>query len=161
MRLHSIVRCRKGNKIEKWDRVTGYILLVIGVVGAWSSVHLKMGSFRHPGVGFLPFGLCLILILLSLALIISRWKKGGSVPFWSRRTWLRPLLGIVTLGLYALVIETLGFPLTTFVFLLVWMGVIERIHWLKIVSISIGVTVMLYVIFGFFLEVPVPMGFFK
>jgi putative tricarboxylic transport membrane protein len=120
-----------------------------------------MGSFRHPGVGFLPFGLCIILILLSLALIISRWKKGASVPFWSGRTWLRPLLGVVILGLYALLIETLGFPLTTFAFLVVWMAVIERIHWLKVVSISIGVTAVLYLIFGFFLEVPVPMGFFK
>jgi putative tricarboxylic transport membrane protein len=138
--------------------VTGYFLLVIGVVGAWSSAHLKMGSFRHPGVGFLPFGLCIILILFSLALIFSRWKKGSPVPFWSRRTWLRPLLGVVALGLYALVIETLGFPLTTFAFLLIWMGVIERIHWLKMLFISIGVTVGLYLIFGIFLEVPVPMG---
>jgi len=141
--------------------VTGYTLLVIGLVGAWSSVHLKMGSFRHPGVGFLPFGLCIILIVLSLALIISRWKKGTPVPFWSRRTWLKPLLGVVILGLYALVIETLGFPLTTFAFLLVWMGVIERIHWLKMLLISLGVTVVLYLIFGYFLEVPVPMGFFN
>jgi putative tricarboxylic transport membrane protein len=120
-----------------------------------------MGSFRHPGVGFLPFGLCIVLILFSLALIISRWKKGASVPFWSRRTWLRPLLGVVLLGLYALVIETLGFPLTTFAFLLIWMGVIERIHWLKMISVSLGVTLVLYLIFGVFLEVPVPMGFFK
>ncbi len=120
-----------------------------------------MGSFRHPGVGFLPFGLCIILILFSLALIFSRWKEGTFVPFWSGRTWLRPLLGVVILGLYALVIETLGFPLTTFAFLLVWMRVIERVHWLKVMSISIGVTAGLYLIFGFFLEVPVPMGFFK
>jgi len=147
--------------IHKWDRVTGYILGIIGIIGAWSSVHLKMGTFRHPGVGFLPFGLCLILIILSLALIISRWEKGIPVPFWTRRTWLKPLLGVVILGLYALVIEKLGFPLTTFVFLLVWMGVIERIHWLKMLSISIGVTVVLYLIFGVFLEVPVPMGFFR
>jgi putative tricarboxylic transport membrane protein len=152
---------QEGAAIEKWDRVTGVILLVIGAVGAWSSAQLKMGSFRHPGVGFLPFGLCIILIGLSLALIISRWKKGTSVPFWSHRTWLKPLLGIVILGLYALVIETLGFPLTTFAFLLAWMGVIERIHWLKMLMISVGVTIVLYLIFGYFLEVPVPMGFFK
>jgi putative tricarboxylic transport membrane protein len=135
---------------------------VIGVVGAWSSAQLKMGSFKHPGVGFLPFGLCIVLIFFSLALIISRWKKGvPSTPFWLRRTWLRPFLGVVILGLYALVIETLGFPLTTFIFLLIWIGVIERIHWLKMVSISIGVTVGLYLIFSVFLGVPVPMGFFK
>jgi putative tricarboxylic transport membrane protein len=142
--------------------LTGYILLVIGVMGAWSSTHLKMGSFRHPGVGFLPFGLSIILVALSLALIISRWKKEiRSTPFWSHRSWLRPLLGVVLLGLYALVIEKLGFPLTTLIFLLIWMGVIERIHWLKMVAISIGVTLVLYLIFGYFLEVPVPMGFFK
>ena len=135
---------------------------MIGVVGALSSAQLKMGSFKHPGVGFLPFGLCIVLILFSLALIISRWQKGGpSTPFWSPRTWLRPLLAVVILGLYALVIETLGFPLITFIFLLIWMGVIERVHWLKMMFISIGVTVGLYLIFGFFLEVPVPMGFFK
>lgn len=149
-------------KIEKWDRLTGYILLAIGLLGAWSSAQLKMGSFRHPGVGFLPFGLSIILIILSLGLIIHRWKKETHPkPFWSRRSWLRPLLGVVTLGLYALVIERLGFPLTTLIFLIVWMGVIERIHWLKIISISIGVTLALYLIFSLFLEVPVPMGFFK
>jgi len=121
-----------------------------------------MGSFRHPGVGFLPFGLCIILMIFSLALIISRLKKETpSTPFWPSRTWLRPLLGVAILGLYALVIETLGFPLITFIFLLIWMGVIERVHWLKMMFISIGVTVGLYLIFGFFLEVPVPMGFFK
>jgi len=149
-------------KIEKWDRLTGYILLVIGLVGAWSAVHLKMGSFKHPGVGFLPFGLCLILIILSLFLIISRWKKESRpTPFWQHRAWLRPFLGVIILGLYALVIEKLGFPLTTFIFLIVWMGVIERIHWWKIISVSIGVTLGLYLIFGYFLEVPIPMGFFK
>jgi putative tricarboxylic transport membrane protein len=134
---------------------------VIGVVGAWSSAQLKMGSFKHPGVGFLPFGLCIVLIFFSVALIISRWKKGIPAPSWSPRAWLRPLLAVVILGLYALVIETLGFPLTTFIFLLIWIGVIERIHWLKMVSISIGVTVGLYLIFSVFLGVPVPMGFFK
>ncbi len=150
------------NNIEKWDRLTGLILLVIGIVGAWSSVHLKMGSFKHPGVGFLPFGLSIILILLSLSLIVSRWsKESRPMPFWPHRGWLRPLLGVVILSLYALVIEKMGFPLTTFIFLIAWMGVIERIHWLKIILSSIGVTLGLYLIFGYFLEVPIPMGFFK
>lgn len=148
--------------IEKWDRWTGFILLVIGLAGAWSSARLKMGSFKHPGVGFLPFGLSLILIILSLFLIISRWRKEShSTSFWPHRSWLRPLLGVLILGLYALVIEKFGFLLATFLFLIIWMGVIERIHWLKMVSISIGVTIMLYLIFGLFLQVPIPMSFLK
>ena len=148
--------------IKKWDRFTGYILLVIGLITAWSSIHLSMGRVKHPGPGFLPFGLALCLILLSLALIIKSWKGDVSLaPFWPKRTWLKPLLGVAILIFFALVVEWVGFLITTFIFLTIWMGVIERIRWGTIMSISVGTTVVLYLIFRLFLEVPLPMGFLK
>jgi len=58
-------------------------------------------------------------------------------------------------------VERLGFIITTFIFLIIWMGVIERLRWRTIISISIGTTGVLYLIFGFFLEVPLPWGFLK
>lgn len=148
--------------IERWDRVTGYLLLFIGLVTAWSSVHLSMGRFRHPGPGFLPFGLSIVLTLLSIVLIFTRREKGATpTPFWPQRTWLRPLLGLAFLILYAFLIGKLGFLLTSLIFLLIWLGVIERVRWRTMVSISISVTVALYLIFGLFLEVPLPRGFLK
>jgi putative tricarboxylic transport membrane protein len=129
---------------------------------AWGSTSLSMGKFKHPGPGFLPFGLGICLIILSLMLIFHNWRsKTSSLPFWPQQTWLRPLLGIVILGFYALVIDKLGFILTTFIFLLIWMGLIERLRWKTILSISIGTTVSLYLLFVFFLEVPLPKGFLK
>ena len=148
--------------MNRWDRITGYILLIIGVATAWSSVHLSMGKFKHPGPGFLPFGLAFLLIFLSLLLIFSRWKRGSpSTPFWPHRAWLRPLLGVLILAFFAFIVERLGFIITTFIFLIIWMGVIERLRWRTIFSISIGTTGALYLIFGFFLEVPLPWGFLK
>jgi len=136
--------------------------LVIGVITAWSSVHLSMGRAKHPGPGFLPFGLALCLIILSLALIFKSWKGDiSSIPFWPRRTWLRPLLGVSIFILYALVIERLGFLLSTFPFLIIWMRLIERVRWRTLIGISIGTTAGLYFIFVFFLEVPLPTGFLK
>lgn len=121
-----------------------------------------MGKFKHPGPGFLPFGLSITLVLLSLILILTHWKKGKQpIPFWPQRTWLRPLLGLAILILYALLLGRAGFLVTTFIFLLIWMGLIERIRWVTIVSISIGVTGALYLIFGLFLEVPLPSGFLR
>ncbi len=121
-----------------------------------------MGRVKHPGPGFLPFGLALCLILLSLALIFENWKRDVSAtPFWPRRTWLRPLLGVSIFILYALVIERLGFLLSTFAFLIIWMRLIERIRLRTLIGISIGTTAGLYFIFVFFLEVPLPMGFLK
>ena len=121
-----------------------------------------MGRFKHPGPGFLPFGLAIVLILLSLVLIFSNWKKSKSpTPFWPQRAWLRPLLGVAILVFYALVIGKLGFILTTFIFLLIWMGIIERLRWRTIIGISLGTTAALYLIFRLFLEVPLPLGFLK
>jgi len=121
-----------------------------------------MGRFRHPGPGFLPFGLSIVLTLLSIFLIFTRWKKGATpTSFWPQRTWLRPLLGLAFLILYAFLIGELGFLVTSLIFLLIWLGVIERVRWRTMVSISISVTVALYLIFGLFLEVPLPRGFLK
>jgi putative tricarboxylic transport membrane protein len=153
---------KRDENIEKWDRVTGYILLSIGVMAAFSSTQLSMGKFKHPGPGFFPFGLAVILAFLALVLILqSRRKEGAPVPFWPERAWLRPLLGAVIFLLYALSLGYLGFILTTFLFLVVWMWVVERIRWLTIIPISIGVTAVLYFIFEYFLEVPLPAGFWS
>ena len=121
-----------------------------------------MGRFKHPGPGFLPFGLALCLIILSLALILkSRKGNTSSTPFWPYRTWLRPLLGVAILIFFAFVVAWIGFLITTFIFLVIWMGVIERVRWRTIISVSIGTTAALYLIFALLLDVPLPMGFLK
>jgi putative tricarboxylic transport membrane protein len=121
-----------------------------------------MGSVKHPGPGFLPFGLALCLITLSLVLIFKSWReKTPSTPFWPQRTWLRPLLGVTTFVFYALVIQRVGFLLSTLLFLIIWMRLIERVRWRTLVGISIATTAGLYFIFVFFLEVPLPMGLLK
>ena len=121
-----------------------------------------MGRVKHPGPGFLPFGLALCLIILSLPLIFKSQKGNvSSTPFWPQRTWLRPLLGVAILIFFAFVVEWVGFLITTFIFLMIWMGVIERVRWRTIIGVSIGTTAALYLIFALFLDVPLPMGFLK
>lgn len=135
--------------------------MIIGVITAWSAIHLSMGRVKHPGPGFLPFGLALCLIILSFVLIFKSRKGNVSAPFWPQRTWLRPLLGVAILIFFAFVVEWVGFLITTFIFLTIWMGVIERVRWRTIISVSIGTTAALYLIFALFLDVPLPMGFLK
>ncbi len=118
-----------------------------------------MGKWRHPGPGFLPFGLAILLAILALALILQRGKKDPAPrPFWPGGSWVRPLLGVVVFVIYCFLVGRLGFLPTTFLFLVLWMGAIERIRWQSILILSIVVTVAVYGIFGYLLEVPLPMG---
>jgi len=121
-----------------------------------------MGSFQHPGAGFLPFGLACILSLLSLILVFKT-PRGTSqaTAFWPERTWVRPSLGSLALFAYALFLSTLGFLPTTFLFLLGWMIGMERLSWQKVLLVAAGVTAGLYLVFVWFLGVPVPVGFWK
>jgi cytochrome c oxidase subunit IV len=59
----------------------------------------------------------------------------------------------------ALVIQRLGFLLSTFSFLIIWTRLIERVRWRTLIGISIATTAGLYFIFVFFPEVPLPKGF--
>lgn len=126
----------------------------------WGSIDLSMGSLKKPGPGFFPFLLAIVLALFSLALIHQNWARDKSpLPFWQQTSWLRPLLGLIILTGYAVLVKFLGFIISTFLFLIVWMAVIERLGWKTIFGVSIAATVALFLIFGLLLDVPLPKGF--
>ncbi len=125
----------------------------------YGSINLSMGSLHRPGPGFFPFLLAIVLALFSLALIFQNWAKDKvPLPFWERHSWLRPLLGLVILTAYAILVNSLGFLISTFLFLLIWMAGIERLNWKTIIMVSIATTVVLYLIFNLLLDVPLPKG---
>lgn len=118
-----------------------------------------MGNLKRPGPGFFPFLLAVVLALFSLALILQNWAKDKIPrPFWEKNSWLRPLLGLVILISYAILLNYLGFLIATFLFLIIWMVVIEQLAWKKIFAVSIATTIILFLIFGILLEVPLPKG---
>jgi hypothetical protein len=149
--------------MHKWNRITGCILFCIGAVTAWSAATtLSMGSLRHPGSGFLPFGLACILSLLSLPLVFRTGKGAGpAAAFWPERTWLRPLQGSLALFAYAFFLSILGFVPTTLLFLVGWMRYMEGLPWWKVIWVAVGVTAALYLLFVWFLGVPIPGGFWR
>ncbi|MGB9698677.1 MAG: tripartite tricarboxylate transporter TctB family protein [Thermodesulfobacteriota bacterium] len=134
------------------------LLLICGMT-IWGSINLSMGTLHRPGPGFFPFLLAIVLAFFSLALIFQNWARDkASLPFWERQNWLRPLLGLIILTGYAILLNSLGFLISTFLFLIIWMVVIERLSWKTIFGVSIATTIVLFLIFGLLLEVPLPKG---
>jgi putative tricarboxylic transport membrane protein len=56
---------------------------VLGMIGAFfatASLSLPFGDFDLPGPGFLPFGLGLVLVALSVAILVITLQEPGEAP---------------------------------------------------------------------------------
>jgi len=119
-----------------------------------------------PGAGFLPFLAGVVLIGLSLAVFVSavrdRRKNAGTAPderFFPRpESWKKVSLALGALLAYWAVLEFLGFLITTYLFLLFLLRVIEPKKWLLAAGTALIATTFAYALFNLWLKVRLPKG---
>jgi len=136
-----------------------HLLLSSRHVRGVGGVALSLGTPHKPGPGFQPVVLgaaFMGLALVYLAMAIPAWRTAGAP--WPFRLWRRPLLGAVAILGYWLCLTILGFVPTTLLFLLYWLGVVERESWRRIALVSVGATAGLYLAFTWILKIRLPAG---
>ena len=98
--------------------------MVLGGFTAWQSKKLSLGVPRAPGPGFFPFYLGLLLTAVALIILVQGIKQKSL----SREIGLskgRVIMALATIFAYSLILEPLGYLLSTFflIFLLLQMMV--------------------------------------
>ncbi len=98
------------------DVASSLVLFSSGTLVCVGSVDLSLGSLRHPGPGFYPLILGIILALLAILLGVSAiFRRDHAQTQRSTRTHAGQVWAIVaTLLVYALVLPTAGYTLATF-----------------------------------------------
>jgi putative tricarboxylic transport membrane protein len=157
--------------MKKHDQMGGLIWFVLGICICIGSMQLGLTSFNVPGPGFLPF-LCgatlgifgLILLFSTTFLKPKGEEEAKSERSLVKRNWkkfLNPLLILVVLLVYILLLETLGFLLTTFICLLFLFKLSEPGKWLMPLALSFMVTALTYLIFSLWLQCQFPKGLIR
>jgi len=139
------------------DRQAGLAFVIFGVLVGVRALGLGVGGWRTPGPGFLPLLVGVAASLLGAGLAFSRIPHGfrGDLG----RPDRRKLWGAgVLLGGYVLGLDRLGFVPATFVFILVWLRVVERSPWRESALVATVATAVLYGMFIRWLAVPLPAG---
>ena len=145
--------------------IASLILIVIGVLFCFFSLRVGLGRINDPGPGFIPFVTGCALILLSLGTIFFEGKPGrkeeseSKPPKETDSGWVLPASVLLSLLIYALVLEFLGFFLSTFLFLTFLLMMSEKRSWKASLGFSILTTGSAYLVFGYLLEVGLPQGF--
>lgn len=154
--------------MNKHDLWSGLIWLIAGIVLCIGSINANLGNLRIPGTGFFPFIIGALLALFGSIVVIfaiskrrandENVKSEKSIVNWNK--FLFPSLTLLILLGYALLLEYLGFLLTTFLCLLALFKLSEPQKWLMPLVISAGVVILSYLVFVVWLRNPFPRGIF-
>jgi putative tricarboxylic transport membrane protein len=136
---------------------------LMGLAGLllFESRKLSFGTLRLPHTGFFPKILLGLLLLLSL---ICFWQalRGEIAELRTERIsvegWFRIGATLVTLLGFAIMLEGLGFSLSTFLLMVLLLRAVEAPPWSRVVIVALLTTAVCYVIFAWLLGVPLPAG---
>jgi len=139
------------------DRLSGGFLVLVGLFVVWERRVLPLGTTHHPGPGYVPLLLAILLILFGVILI----ARGKSAPSIRSVSWSEAPHALAILGCCLFVtalMETIGYRLTMFIALGFLFGVMERIKlWLTLL-LTFGFSFGTFWLFDTLLRVPLPRG---
>jgi len=134
---------------------SGLFFFALSLFVLWESLRVGLGTLEEPGSGFISFCTGIILSVLSLILIGKGWRLRESRKPLPRRV----ALALVFLIVYSLVLDTLGFVLTTFFLMGIFFRLGQKRPWWALIGMSALVTIAAYLVFGVLLHVYFPRGF--
>ena len=131
--------------------------MLTGLFVVWERRVLPLGTTGHPGPGYVPLLLALLLIVLGSLLII----RGKGAKDFRSVTWPEAPHAVAILGcclFITLFMETIGYRITMLVVLGFLFGVVERIKiWLTL-ALTLGFAFGTFWLFDTLLRVPLPRG---
>jgi putative tricarboxylic transport membrane protein len=135
--------------------------LAVGILVCNGAIRLGLGSVTEPGAGFIFFWSGLLLVLLSL-IVLADSVRGAedAVQGMGEMNWAKIALVLLSLWLYALFLERLGFVITTFVLLSFLLGWIEGTNWGRSLAVASAAALACFAIFELWLKIRLPKGIF-
>ena len=146
----------KGHTIKS-DQFSGLILVALAVWIWWLNRAFPVGSLSDPGPGYVPLLLAITLgsIGLMIAAFGSRSAALQAIP-WPEAG--RAAVILIACAVATLALERIGYRLSIAVFLVFFVGVVERKKPLMVVLVAAGFSMGSFYVIGDLLRVPLPRG---
>lgn len=141
----------------------GMVIFIVGVVTFIEGVRLtimeKIQLYDVFGPGNYTIGIGSCLVILSIIYILSHCRDmTEQAEILDRELKNRLLSMIGLLAIYAILMNLVGYLLSTLLFFLLIFRVAGFKSWPVIVMTSVGVTGFLYIVFQHWLRMPLPRG---
>src|SRR5262245_40657293 len=153
------VNLATGEPMKKETIVTSILFLLLALGAFIESMKLPFGRISAPAAGFFPAVLAVLLAVNSLFILVGVLRRGhdGAAQGESLK-WKKILLALGSLLVFGLVFERLGYLLTTFLFIIYLLRIVERQSWRLALSVALSASLVSYIVFGLLLGTPLPAG---
>lgn len=147
----------------KSDRISGSFWLLFSLFISYESYKLGLGSLHQPGPGFLFFWTGFVVAILALFIILMSVRKPSQIEAaeqaLGKSNVRKVLLVLLSLFVYALLMEWIGFFIVTLFLFVFLLGVIEKKKWWFAILVSLAVTLLSYLLFEVGLQSQLPKGY--
>ena len=151
--------------MTRGDRFPALFFLLLSLFVCQQSMEIGLGTLGQPGAGLLAFGAGAGIGLLALWLLIHSMgsKESQNEAVDSQRTLRKGRLILICLSLfgYTIAVNWFGFVLSTFLFVLLVLRLIESGRWWRTVTSAVLIAAGNYLLFEMWLQLNLPKGFFR
>ncbi len=137
------------------------VWILVGGGVAIEGYRIGLGSFSHPGPGFLIFIAALFLFFFGVVDlaggVFGKFKK-KEILVWSDIRWGKIAFVLTSLLSYVFLLNYLGFLLPTFLLMFLLFKFVEPTRWWIALGAAALATGAAYLIFKILLNVPFPSG---
>ena len=138
-------------------RVSGLVVAGLGVAACILARSLPAQTGFGLGPAFLPFWTGIVLAACGLWLC-ARPTPDPEVSWPTSRAFVRAASGFVLLLLYALALQPLGYLISTAVFLVIAILLLEPVRPTRALVVGVASAAFLFLIFRVWLRIPFPGG---
>ncbi len=142
--------------------IVGVAIFLIGVLMMMDSRRIGMGwAIEGPQPGYFPFRTGAIISISSVIVLLRAFfakssKKQELFVSWAR--FKQVLFVLIPAALYVVVTQFIGIYVASAVFIGGFMRVMARFNWLKVILVSVSISVLLFYMFEIQFMVPLPKG---
>lgn len=140
------------------NRIISIILLVFSIFVWLAANEFPASNGQGLGPDFFPKATAIILGVLATMLFFRKEDTEESIFSFPRSAGPLFVSGIIALGLYVLMIEYMGFTISTIFLTFSWMWLMGIRKWITLIVASILISVGIAAVFEFLLFVPIPHG---
>lgn len=138
-------------------------LILFALVMIWQSLRLELGTFRRPGSGLFPLFTALTIGILCLTYLCWKMLTGSGVPLRLKLgpNWRKALCVIIVSILYVAIFwNTLGYILSTSLWLFILFRIGDLRSWKKSILIPIVIAISSYFLLEKVVFCNLPAGMF-